>query len=169
LGWKGSTTRTEVVTVSELIGSVLWRIRCEFYGDDRAREFKRDERALTKAVARWGYECDRRGWDFEPERIHNDVVELLKRIRRSGADIKYLPCYLDGAVRRTIGMRADEMSREQKRLERQVNRAVAGVPVAQVVVEKKACEVLAMVYRNLAARGRKRVRKVQGVQLALGV
>lgn len=153
------------MTVPELISDVLGQIRNGFYeGMDHA--FFRDRTALMRAISRFGYEFEQRGWEIEAQQVRDCLLELLRNIKKAGSDIRYLPVYLDGAVRRFIGMRAEEFSAEQKRIGRHVARAVSKVtPV--VVVEPKTCEVLSFVYRDLNARRRRTGAQRQGRQLTL--
>lgn len=143
------------MTVPDLIAEVLSLVRNQHYAD-RVREFKRDERSLTKAIARYGFECERRGWLFEPRFIFRELAGLLLKIKTSGIEIKYLPVYLEGAVDRHIRLRAEELAEEAK-AKRAVpvlmRRAVAGVQPVQVVAPT-AVEVLATVYRDLKSRQR---------------
>jgi hypothetical protein len=118
----------------------------------------RDERALTKAIARYGYECTQRGWEFDSKHILTALMNLLNEIKRSGANIDYLPVYLDGAVKRHIGQRAEELSAAAKSTPRNVARVVKGVQTVEAVREPSATEILATVYKDLRRRRKKPVR-----------
>lgn len=145
------------MTVPELIHDVLGTIRRQFYCDQPERNFFRDENELRRAVARYGYACEQRGWHFDSRAILAELMQLLNEIKRTGADIHYFPRYLAGAVDRHIGQRAEELSAQAKALDRRVKRAVSTVqPV--VVVEKTDTEVLATVYRDLTRLRRRRSR-----------
>ena len=153
------------MTIPELIAMVLLSIRNQFYDGSEpkwgARAFARDEKALTKAIARYGYACNERGWRFEAEAILKDLMGLLQEVKKRAADIGYLPVYLQGAVDRHVGQRAEELSaraKAQKATPKLVEQAVGGVQ-AVVVVEKSGTEVLAEVYRDLAKQ--KRVQRAQ--------
>jgi spore cortex formation protein SpoVR/YcgB (stage V sporulation) len=78
--------------IAELVNLILSSIRNQFYPDN-PREFKRDERALLKAIASYGYECYYRGWEFGPSFIFRELMDLLNQIKRTGSDIHYLPLY----------------------------------------------------------------------------
>ena len=95
--------------VADLILNVLGAIQGQFYAD-RPREFSRDYQALRRALEWWGHECHQRGWDFDAEFVQKDLLTLLNEIKRLNADIKYLPKYLEGAIRKRIGVRAEELS-----------------------------------------------------------
>jgi hypothetical protein len=135
------------MTLECLMDTVLRSVRCQFYGD-RMREFLRDRHALSRAVARYGYECEQRGWEFDAEFIASEFRILLLQIRETTADIAYLPIYLEGAVDRRIRLRADEISAEAKRLSSQVRRTVAGVRVSSAPVPS-ATSTLAALYQQI--------------------
>lgn len=152
------------MTVADLIARVLQAIRAEFYGDDArgAREFRRDERALTKAIARYGYACAERGWDFEPHEVCTALLQLLPQITKPTH--QYLPVYLERCIDRHVGQRAEQLN-ERAKAARAVGR-IAGLTVeeaikrtldaaAQARPRVTTCETLATVYRDLAARSRK--------------
>jgi hypothetical protein len=109
------------MTVTQLIANVLDKIRRDFYRD-RAREYKRDERALMKTIARYGYECNQRGWYFEAQFIYQDLLKLLLAIRTAEADIQYLPVYLEGAIDRHLRQRAEEFSAQAKAIDGRCHR-----------------------------------------------
>jgi hypothetical protein len=140
------------MSVPELINAVLNAIRLVFYRD-RIREFKRDERALMKAIARYGYECDRRGWNFKPEDIQTELVNLLNSVWKNRAEIKYLPLYLEGAVDRHIRQRADELNAQAKKLSTVTRRAIGNLEVKDVR-EQTTVEVLATLYKDLKRQKR---------------
>ena len=136
--------------VAELVQTVLGAIRYQWYAD-RTREFKRDERALTQAIAHWGFECDERGWDFSPAQIQRHLLDLLNQIKRQGGDITYLPIYLNGAVKRWIGQHAEELQDEQQSTRKRVAQVVSGVQ-SVVIKEPTAVETLGLLYRDLRRR-----------------
>jgi hypothetical protein len=140
--------------IPELIASQLDLIRRSFYAD-RQREFKRDERALTKAIARYGYECAQRGWTFQVDFIANELRQLLISIRTAEADFKYLPTYLEGAIRRHIGQRAEEHQKQSGRVAIKVEKILDGIqPV--VVVQPTNEELLGKLYVDLKKTMRRR-------------
>jgi len=148
------------MTIPELMTRVLDAIRNQFYAD-RPREFLRDERALSKAVARYGYECHRRGWEFSAEDIRRDLMDLLNQIKRLNADIGYLPVYLEGAVARHIGQRAEELSVKAKYARPQVDKIVTGLQSVKVVIQATNVEMLSAFYlhQKQVQRQRRAARK----------
>ena len=139
------------MTVPDLITLVLGAIRNQFYAD-RVREFKRDERALLKAVASYGYECQQRGWHFDAPAILRDLMSLLNELKLNSEAIGYLPVYLHGAVRRHIGQRAEELQSQARTIRPKVTRVVSGVSSVQAVIEPSSTEILSTLYRDLSAR-----------------
>ncbi len=156
------------MTIPVLITTVLTAIHHQFY-PDRPREFLRDRQALMRALGRWGHECARRGWDFQPEFIQRQLLDLLNEIKRRSADIQYLPVYLHGAVGRWIGQRAEELSAESKSVPRQVTKLVAGLQRVEAIREPTPNEILATLYRDLTQRRRAARRPAQTRQTTLNL
>jgi len=132
------------MTVADLIEDVLRALHRDFYAD-RPREFFRDQYALTRAIARYGVECHSRGWEFLADSIRDDLLLLLKQIRKNKADINYLPVYLEGAVDRHVRLRAEELSAAAKITRNISQKVVAGIKPA-AVREATAVETLAALY-----------------------
>jgi hypothetical protein len=142
------------MTIPELIDQVLGAIRNQFYSD-RDREFMRDYNALMKAISRYGYDCAQRGWEFSVSAILADLMKLLNEIKRTGADIKWLPTYLEGAVRRHIGQRAEELQAQARLSKPKVTKIMEGTKLA-VVITPDNTEILAAVYRDLKKQNKER-------------
>lgn len=154
------------MTVSDLIKSVLSEIRKAFYAQSSIRIYMRDHAQLTKSVARYGFECNRRGWEFEPQFIADDLTKLLRRINESGTEFEYFPVYLEHAVDGHIRNRAEELSAKAKLIGPRVKELIDGVkPV--VMVEKKTVEVLSDLYRELHNASRTKRAPAQGKQMKL--
>ena len=150
------------MTLPELIDEVLAVIRSQFYGE-RTREFMRDRTALMRGVARWGHECHQRGWQFDAPFIASELLTLLNEIKRAGAEFRYLPTYLHGAVGRSVGQRAEELSAQAKHergrvtpAARLVNEVISGVRTVTAVREPSPTEQLARLYADLGRRQRAR-------------
>jgi len=143
------------MTVDELIAETLNKVRNFFYAD-RLREFKRDERALMKAVLRYGHECHQRGWEFDAEFIYREVSKVLQSIRTGGSDVQYLPVYLDGAMKRAVGGRSEELQVEAKARRANPVKLVSGLNRVQAVIEKSAAQTCSEVFTALAAQQRAR-------------
>lgn len=160
------------MNATELIASVLDNLRRNFYTDtntgrERTRDFKRDERQLMKAIATYGHECNQRGWMFEADFIYQELMRLLLKIRTTEADIEYLPVYLEGAIRRHIGQRAEELSAKAKALPTKIGNVIADTTskckvVPDAMIRKPAAvEVFTEVYRGISKiqRERRRAKK----------
>lgn len=145
------------MTVDELIDAVVARIHKEHYvGTSRLPFFHRDRVALEKSVARYGYECHQRGWEFEPATIWGEMMRILDSMKERTEAIQiWFPLYLESAVDRHIRLRAEELSAEHKRVANVVKRATAGVQVA-AVREPTTVEILAALWTNQARRRRQR-------------
>lgn len=136
------------MTVEQLINEVLNNLRNQFYAD-RLREFERDKRALMKAISRYGYECEQRNWQFDACFIFQEIMSLLKDIRIKGADIVYLPIYLEGAIDRHIRQRAEELSAQAKQLRPRIALIVDKCQPLQAIRELTDTEVLGKLYNSL--------------------
>jgi len=155
------------MTVPELIEDVLRRIQSTDWYHGRVREFARDRRALMKAVARYGYACNERGWHFQPHEILGDLVALLRDIVNKGAAIEYFPIYLEHAVDRHLRQRAEEYNERAKKAkqpEALSRKIIQGTEVVRVL-QPTAVELLATLYGDLKKRKPKPAkvpRKAQG-------
>ncbi len=137
--------------ITDLIAEVTNAVRNSFYADRPVHHFKRDERAIMRAIARYGAECDRRGWNFQVDFIRRDLIGLLRSIREKNADIKYLPVYLEGAVDRHIRMRAEDLNAAAKHLPNIVQRSTKDI-VTTAALERSPVETLALLYKDLKKR-----------------
>ncbi len=140
--------------VPRLIREVLGMIGRYFYDNPpRQRDFMRDQNHLTQAIARYGYECERRNWQFNATAIQSDLLALLLKIRETGADIKFFPIYLEGAVDRHIRQRADELSAQAKQISRLSTKALGTLKPGDLR-EPTTVEILATVYKDLKRQRR---------------
>lgn len=157
------------MTTADLITNVLDAIRGQFYAD-RPREFSRDYQHLQRALSWWGKECHARGWDFDAPFIQKDILELLNQIKRSGAEIGWLPKYLEGAIRKRIGVRAEELSAAWKSLGARTGRALKKVEggVVSVVIEPTATEILSALHHDMKRAARERKVKPTGARVKQG-
>lgn len=151
------------MTVPELMANVLDKIRRDFYDGNtpspRDHAFNRDRRALMRAIATYGHECNNRGWNFDVEFIYMQLMKLLLDIRTADAEIKYLPVYLEGAIKRHIGQRAEALSAKAKAIENIIDRVKSKLPPATTppaAREPSPVEVLSQVYRGIKIIQRQR-------------
>jgi hypothetical protein len=138
------------MTVAELITRCLEAIRVQFYSTASPRDFPRDSRALTKAISRYGYACNERGWQFEPHVICRDILAILPRIEPPRH--QWLPLYLETCIDRHVGMRAEELAAKSKNA-RAVPLLVskkADELTPAVIIEKSGTEILALLHRELS-------------------
>jgi hypothetical protein len=152
------------MTVAELINQVLDLIFQQFecYQELRVRDFMRDRPALMKAVARLGYTCEQNGWQLDVQECKQVLMAVLQDLKLRQDRINYLPIYLEGAVKRHLGQKAEEYSARQK--SRGSNRQTAviaresldGVTVVTAVKEKTATETLSELYVQLKKCRRKK-------------
>lgn len=142
------------MTVAALIETVLRSIHRDFYGE-RPKDFFRDRMALTKAIARYGFECNNRAWEFSTENIQKALLALLNKIRQSNGDIQYLPTYLEAAVDRHIRERADELSQAGKEGRNIIAKTMSGIQPA-AIREATPVETLGMLYTDLTQRRRRK-------------
>jgi len=156
-----------------MIDTVLGAIWNQFYLPQPAgaREFARDQRALTKALARYGRVCAQRGWDLRVEFILGDLLALLNALKRQGTEhVKWFPLYLQHAVDRRVRQRAEELRAES--LRNQGAEIVAGrvieklpAPAAATAREPRAVDVLALLHTSLA--GARKQRRAAAKQTSL--
>jgi hypothetical protein len=154
--------------VAVLVDTCLTYIRTHFYQDKPTRDYHRDEPALMKAIARYGYLCHQRHWEFEPLEIQKDLIALLRNLLGRMDEIKYLPIYLEKAIDRHIGLRAEELSAKAK-AKKQVSAIVSKeMDGKQVVVIKEATttEKLSTLYADLALRKAERRAERKAAQAA---
>lgn len=159
------------MTIPELIAEVLQSLRNQFYNGSHGwgiREFKRDEARLIRAISLYGHLCFQRGWEFDVAFILGDLMKIIQSFKISGVQIDFMPVYLTGAIKRSIGLRADELNAKAKSMRtkngttkrerlqapaipaaRLVNDVVAGKTAVVAVREKSATETLADVYAAL--------------------
>ena len=157
------------MTIHECIDRCLTIIREKFYHDKPERIFFRDRTALIKAISRYGYACTLRGWEFDAFFVTRSIIYTLTRI--SSEDIQYLPVYLEQAIDRSVGQRAEELNAQDKRNKRNrdITKALQRVqqsviPDNQPVFEKSDTEILAGLYKQLSV---KKPKKAPEKQLSL--
>jgi hypothetical protein len=102
---------------------------------------------------------------MDVQEIKTVLLTVLNDIKLRQDRINYLPIYLDGAIGRHLGQKAEEYSEAQKarglargakRLANVVGRTVDGVQIVQAVVEKTATETLSDLYIALKKSRRKK-------------
>jgi hypothetical protein len=140
------------MNIPTLLTLTLQRIRKDFY-TGRDNDFHRDYIALTKALARYGCECAKRGWHLEPRAIFQDLHKLLTRVLPRRDEIEYLPVYLESTIRSHVGYRSEEIQRQASmtKVQRSITVTMEGLtPVAKVV--PTTTELLAELHASLKRR-----------------
>jgi hypothetical protein len=149
------------MTLTEAIDRCLVAIRDQFYDEDRPRDFLRDRTALIKAVARYGVECERRGWRFDEIHIVQAILKLLPQIKPP--DHQWLPVYLEKCIDRHVGQRSEELQAESRRIDTAAEKVLREArllnpsPKSEIrnpksEIRMAATEVLAALHREHAAK-----------------
>lgn len=133
--------------VADLIGKLESRIRHEFYRGHPT--FFRDRDAIRRAIARYGYECERRGWNPEPQFIHDEITRILDSAFVHRADIKFLPVYLDHAIAMTVALRAEEIKASKQQIGNIVRGVFSAVEKVEIIREPTTAEVLSDLFKYL--------------------
>lgn len=158
------------MTPSDAINRCLQVIYERWYADKSERLFFRDKRALTKAICRYAYVCNDRGWEFEAMELCKQILHVL--VRLDGSKAEYLPVFLEACIDSHVRQRAEEIQEHaRKNAQRkfrekavdEIRKAV--VPDSVVVVQKTATEVLAELYKDLSRRSKPE--RKSGKQMAL--
>lgn len=152
------------MAVSDLVEGLLGQIRTTWYAG-RAREYKRDERALLKGIARYGHECARRGWEFEAQAIYDDILPMLRKMTRQ--EIGYLPVYLEAAIDQHVRERAEELRAAAAQPGRGAMRIAEGVQRVEVIRVAGVVETLAEIYKDLRKRPKPNKKSTPTKQLEL--
>ena len=143
------------MTIPELINNVLDVLRNQHYAGRPPRDYVRDERFLIAAIATYGKECKDRGWLFDAPFLQRELLGLLMTFKKSGVEVTWMPIYLQGAIRRHIGQRAEELQASARNITRCATKIVAGVqPVA--IIEPSDTELLARLYNDVRKLRRQR-------------
>ncbi len=143
------------MSVDQLITEVLTNLRNHFYADKRPRDFLRDRTALMRAIARYGYECEKRNWQFDAAYIFRDLMALLLQIRTADqshhpqSSILYLPVYLEGAIDRHIRQRAEELSAHAKTIAPKIAKLTTNLKTVEAIREKTDTEILGALFKTL--------------------
>lgn len=138
----------QFMNVDDLINAVTQHVYKVFY-EPRHNEFFRDQQAIRRAVAHYGYECNQRGWNPDPEFIWTEILRILRSAEVRKAEIRYLPVYLDRAVTMAVGIRAEEIKAASRETKTIVARVVSSLKPVEVIRERTAVEVLAELYKSL--------------------
>lgn len=147
---------------AELIEQVLTHIQRQFYCDFPARDFFRDRTDLIAAIATFAHECNVRDWQFDASFIYREISKILTSFKHSGTEIKWMPIYLQDAIRRHIGEHAEELKELAKSNRGSAISSARLVPglIGRLrpvqILEPTAVEIAAKLYHDIRAIRRKR-------------
>lgn len=142
---------TPIRTVEDLIEVVMARVKVRFYHGRPAREWARDRNALMKAVMRYGYECDRRGWHFNAEALTVRLLNLLNDIERPAGE-GWFPIYLEQAVDQHVRERAEEIQAAAEKTEAKLAAVLGRLPAPTSQRPPSATQLAAAVFTELKRR-----------------
>jgi len=137
------------MTVPELIDSILNRLRNQLYCDLSPHDFQRDRPFLINAIGTYGHECRQRGWEFDVPFLYRELCQLLMSFKRYNVEIKYVPLYLQRAIKRHIGQRAEELKAAALTIGPKIQKITRGLTVVEAVREPSPVELLAAVYGDI--------------------
>jgi hypothetical protein len=149
----GLAEQLRPVTVDALIQQVLSTVMKQFY-HGRENHFWRDKHALLKCIARYGYACNERGWQIEPGFILAEIGRVLESAAKHKASIEYLPAYLDAALTRAIGQRAEELSEAALHAGKSAPKLVQSGTRVNAVLQPTAVEILSALHGSLKTKRR---------------
>jgi hypothetical protein len=140
------------MTVPELITRVLHMLHGQFYCDLPRSAFHRDEKYLIAAIGTYGHECRQRGWEFDAQFMYEELCSLVRSFMKSGAEPRWMPLYLQTAIRRHIGERAEELNargKASRSVPATVRTIVDGLKVVTAIREPSATDLMSSVYRDV--------------------
>jgi hypothetical protein len=139
------------MSVQELISEILTRLERQFYAHLPRRDFKRDEKYLIAAIGTYGWECKGRGWEFDLDFVYSELCRLLESFKRrtTGEDVRWMPNYLQQAIRQHIREHAEELKAKSARPGRLARKIVDELDQVKAIVEPSATEQAASIYRDV--------------------
>ena len=121
------------MNMQEVATSILQKVDNLYEGTNKRIQYLKRRGEVWKALHIYGSECRKRGWELKPEAIWQDLMGIIVRLDIN--EINDLPSYLSAAIKRHIGMRAEELNLEAKR-----NRETPKV-IERVIDGKKVVEI----------------------------
>jgi hypothetical protein len=133
-----------------VIARILNQIRLLHYKDDPV--FWKHRMHLVKAITRFGFECSKRGWDLDEATVCNTIINVVAKAKHS--EIDFLPAYLQSAIDRLVGQKAEELRDAAIRnsTRRSVRKVMNGVDKVDAVREPTLMEQFAAVHSGLTKR-----------------
>lgn len=144
------------MTIPELVAEVLAMLRDQLYGDRTVSEYFRDEKHLKKAIARYGYACAQRGWEFDVPFIRQQLIEVVLVVKRQQVS-GWLPVYLEQAIDQHVREHAEELNAKAKAIRTISEKNLGKLQVAPAVAPAPTpIELLSMLHQDI-----KRAQKVR--------
>lgn len=143
------------MTVADLITAVLDALRSQLYADAPAAHWFRDKTALTKAISRYGYACDQRGWQFDVPFLLKEIMGIVVVVKRQQIT-GYLPVYLSEAIDQHIREHAEELNTKAKAIRTVAEKNIGKLHVNQPPVGPSATELLALLHIDLKRQAKAR-------------
>lgn len=144
------------MTVAELLTEVLAAIRNQLYADKPVAHWFRDKTALTKAISRYGYDCEQRGWEFDVPFIRTEIMSVVQSAKKRDA-IAYLPTYLSEAIGRHVREHAEELNAKAKATRAVAAKALGKLHVAPTVPKHPSdTYLLSLLHQQMKTAERKR-------------
>ena len=140
------------LTVPALIDLVLESCAAfeRYQGPAGKRAFLRDQNQLIKAIARFGYVCHQRGWEFSADEIVDPILKVVSSLRGREDEIKmWFPRYLECAIDRHVRLKAENynaLAKSKRAVPRLVAKAIEGTTAVVAIREPSHTELLAAAY-----------------------
>lgn len=130
------------MSLEEFLTILNRKIKISFYQDERGhwrrdRNWMRDQNQLNKALLRYAYECERRGWQPAVEDIFNDLQDLLIALETQEHDGKgartWFPKYLEACVDKRVNLQAEKLNRTKEAPRTYTRKIVDGLQVVEEI------------------------------------
>lgn len=162
--------RSGGMTIEDFLTLLNRKIKISFYQDQRGqwrrdRNWMRDQHQLNKALLRYAYECDRRGWEPAVEDIFNDLQDLLIGLETQEHDGKgariWFPKYLEACVDKRVNLQAEQLNRTKQAPATYTRQIVDGLTVVNEI--RTPVRDMAALYRGIIVKrgGRKKKKAAQ--------
>lgn len=151
------------MTAAAVLEQICAEVHRRFYAGRGPRLWMSQRHHVERAVLLYGQECNQRGWEVDAEFIVADLVGLLNQLAAQGFDAEaaFFPSYLAGAVRKRLGLRAEEMraaalKADGDRVRAASARVVQGLRVTPEIPRASVVETMALHYQELERQRRAR-------------
>lgn len=134
-----------------MLEAVLTIVRSKFYAD-RPNDYFSQRRDLMKAILKYAYICEQRGWDFDNHELATQIISVLQKVNRK--EFTYIPAYLNEAITRHVNYRAEELNAKAKLITPRLAKIVRNTEVVQAIIPERAVETATALYKKLCAAKR---------------